>query len=295
MDSSKFDEVITYKKDSERHYFKMINKPIGLESLGIGNDTVFISANARILNENYHKGFCLNTIDQLRDILKRNGIELLQDFIKESVLKEAHIKNDVQIDIESLINDFSIITPSSKFFKVQRNNSITFESINKGDRLSTIIYGKDIEMAKYKSKYKGLDIDIDNFTGISRIETKFYNSPTVKKYLGTRNTLQIMEQKNINGDRLTNILKGQPMETPLLDLSQFKTISQLNDLALTKLLFEQCNGNYQRMKNELKKRLGKNTKATYQTNKIKNLLPLVQSPGGRKLESIIELKEKLKE
>tara|TARA_R110002167_G_scaffold82618_1_gene225375 strand:+ start:3196 stop:4014 length:819 start_codon:yes stop_codon:yes gene_type:complete len=272
----------------------MTNKPKGLESLGIGNNQISISANARILNENYGSGFCLNTIDQLRDILKRNGIELRQDFIKESSLSLAHIKNDVQIDIEDLLNDFTMINPN-KHFKLIRDNNITFESINKHDKMSTNIYGKYYEMNSNKSKYKGLNLDIDNFIGISRIETKLNDWRTVKKYMGSRKMLNILEQKNVNGIILNNILKGQLMETPQLDLSQFKTISQLNDLALAKLLNEQCNGNYELMKQELKKRLGKNTKATYQTNKIKNLLPLVQSPGGRKLESIIKLKEKLKE
>lgn len=272
----------------------MTNKPTGLESLGIGNNQISISANARLLNENYGKGFCLNTMEQFRDILKRNGIELHQDFIKESVLNLAHIKDDVQIDIESLINDFSMIN-HTKYFKIQRDNNITFESNNKYDRMSTSIYGKHYEMTKHKTKYKELDIDIDNFIDISRIESKFNDWRTVKKYLGTRNMLNILEQKNVNGIILTNILKGQPMETPQLDLSQFNTISQLNDLALTKLLNEQCNGDYESIKHELKKRLGRNTKATYQTNKIKRLLPLVQSPGGRKLESIIKLKQQLKE
>jgi hypothetical protein len=85
------------------------------------------------------------------------------------------------------------------------------------------------------------------------------------------------------------------METPQLDLSLFKTISQLDDYARTKLLYDECNGNISMMFNELKKRLGKNTKATYQKNKIKKYLPMVQCPGGRKLDSIIELKEILKE
>ena len=202
----------------------MIDKPKGLESLTIGNNQISISANSRILNENYGKGFCMYTLDQLRNILKKTGIELHQDFIKESVLNLAHIKNDVQIDIESLINDFSMINPA-KFFKIRRDNNITFESINKYDRMSTSIYGKHYEMISNKTKYKELDIDIDNFIGTSRIESKFNDWRTVKKYLGTRNMLNILEQKNVNGIILKNIVKGQPMEAPQLDLSQFNTIS----------------------------------------------------------------------
>tara|TARA_R110002126_G_scaffold9042_1_gene41429 strand:- start:4341 stop:5255 length:915 start_codon:yes stop_codon:yes gene_type:complete len=293
-DNSKFDEVVTYKNESTSSYLKMINKPIGLESLGIGNNNISIKVNARILNENYGKGFCLDTVEQLRDTLKRYGIELNQDFIKESTLSLVHIKNDVQLDIEDLLNDFTMINPN-KHFKLTRDNNITFESINKHDRMSLNIYGKYCEMNNNKSKYKGLDIDINSFKDTSRVESKLNDYRTVKKYLGTRNMMDILNQTNINSIILNNILKGQPMETPQLDLSQFKTISQLNDLALTKLLYDQFNGNYDLMKQELKKRLGKNTKATYQTNKIKNLLPLVQSPGGRKLNSIIELKEILKE
>ncbi|SHJ55737.1 hypothetical protein SAMN04487911_1251 [Arenibacter nanhaiticus] len=52
---------------------------------------------------------------------------------------------------------------------------------------------------------------------------------------------------------------------------------------------------YRLIKDEVKKRLGNNTKPSYQINKIKKLMPLVETPGGRKLESIITLKGKLKE
>jgi len=53
--------------------------------------------------------------------------------------------------------------------------------------------------------------------------------------------------------------------------------------------------NYEAMKREIKLRLGANTKANYQTNKIKKMLPFVQNPQGRKLENIIKLKAELKE
>ena len=273
----------------------MIDRPIGLESLGIGNTQVSISANARLLNENYKQGFCLNTVDQLRDILKKNGLLLHEDFIKESVLNLAHVKNDIDIDIDDIISELELITPS-KFFKVIRDNGITFESINKGDKMAVNVYGKYYEMTiANKSKYKGLDINFEDFKGLSRMESRLNDWRTVKKYLGSRNMHDILQQKNTNYIMLMNILKGQSIETPKLDLGQFKTISQLDDYARTKLLFEQCNGNYGLMVTELKKRLGNNTKATYQTNKIKKLLPLVQSPGGRKLECLQNLKEQLKE
>lgn len=275
-------------------YLKIIKKPIGLESLIITNNKTSISLNSRVLKENYRHGVCLNTIDQLRETLQSFGIRLHQDFMNETELTLAHIKNDIQLEIKALITDFNMINPN-KHFKLTRDNTITFESTNKHDRMSLNIYGKFCEMNSNKSKYKGLNIDIESFKDIARIESKLNDWRTVKKFLGTRNMRDILNQKNINSIILNNILKGQPLETPQLDLSQFKTISQLDDYARTKLLFEQCNGSYELMKQELKKRLGKNTKATYQTNKIKKLLPLVQSPGGRKLESIIKLRECLKE
>lgn len=268
---------------------------MGLESLGIGSTQVSVSANARILNENYQKGFCLNTVDQLRDVLKKNGLVLHEDFLKESVVNLAHVKNDIDLNIDSVVSELDLITPS-KFYKTLRDGGITFESTNKGDKMAVNVYGKYVEMTKaHKSKYKGLKIDFDNFKDVTRMESRFNDWRTVKKYLGTRNLHEIMQQNNTNYIMLMNILKGQPMETPKLDLSQFKTISQLDDYARTKLLFEQCNGNYRLMVSEIKKRLGDNTKATYQTNKIKKLLPLVQFPGGRKLENLEMLKNKLRE
>ncbi len=272
----------------------MKNKPIGLEYLIITEDEISISANARILNKNYSKGICINTIEQFRDVLKNNGIELHQEFVKESVLSLAHVKNDVDVEISDLKSDFSYIRPS-KFFKIDRNNSITFESINKGDKMNVNIYGKYFEMNTNKSKYKGLNIEMGFYNGITRIESKFDDWRTVKKYLGTRNTIEILQQKNVNSIILNNILRGQPMETPKVDLSQLKTVSQFDDYARTKLLFELCNGNFHLMTEEIKQRLGKNTKPSYQVKKLKKYLPMIQNPQGKKLNSIIKLKEALKE
>jgi hypothetical protein len=272
----------------------MINKPKGLNYLSIREHKISLDINARVLGKNYKLGISLNTIDQLRHILCENGLTLHQDFINETKISLAHIKNDVSIDSNNLINELSTID-NNKYFKVVRDNSITFENKNKTESMNTIFYGKYSEMLNNKNKYSNLPICADDFIGLSRMETRLNNWRTVQKYLSTRNLNEILNQRKVNYLILTNnILKGQQMETKQLDLSQFKTIAQLDDYARTKLLFEQCNGNYTQMVNELKNRLGKNTKTTYQTNKLKKLLPLVKHPEGRKLESISTLKEQLK-
>ncbi|WP_282117735.1 hypothetical protein [Maribacter aquivivus] len=291
---SNFAEVFTSTEDKTSKYLKMINKPIGLQSLIIGNAEVSIKVNARLLNENYFQGFNLNTIEQFREILLNNGIKFNQDFIENSKLSLAHIKNDVEIDINDLIYEFSNIN-SAKHFRIVRDNNITFESINKGDKIRTNIYGKYNEMIKYKSKYKPLNLNIENYRGMTRVETKLDDSRTIRKYLNTRNTLEILMKTNFNSNVIDKIIKDHPLATPKVNINQFKTISQLDDYARTKLLFELSNGDFHLMKKELKDRLGKNTKASYQTNKLQKYLPLVQNPTGQKLTNIIELKKKLKE
>jgi len=273
----------------------MINKPIGLQYLNIKNNRISLRANARILNENYKQGICLNTIDQVNDILKKNGLELHQDFMKESDLSLAHVKDDVEVSIDNLISELSMIE-SNKYFKVQRDNSITFENRNKWDNMNAIFYGKFLEMSKInKPKYKGLNINTDEFIDVTRMETRYNDWRTVKKFLGTRNMMEILEQVNVNYLTLINILKGHPMETPKVDISDFKTLSELKYYAFISFLNEQCNGDYTAIQREITQRLGENTKASYQMKKIREMLPLVQNPEGRKLDSIMKLREEIKE
>ncbi|HEA21538.1 MAG TPA: hypothetical protein ENH87_11525 [Pricia antarctica] len=236
----------------------------------------------------------MDTLDQLMDILKKSGIELHHDFLKESVLSLVHVKNDVNVHIENLLSEFAMITPK-RFYTTYRKNSITLESINKHHKTTTCIYGKYAEMVSNKTKYEGLEIDLKDFEGISRVESKFNGWRTVAKFFGTRNFIDILKQENVNSILINNILNGQLMETPQLDLSRFKTISQLSDYAKAKLLFDHTDGNIELIKHEFKLRLGEKTKVNYQMRKIEKLLPFVQNPEGRILKSIIELKQQLKE
>lgn len=280
------------KKNGDTGYLSMNNKPKGLQRLTISNNNIRLELNARILNENYKEGISLNTIDQLRQVLKNYGIELYQDFVKDAKLSLVHIKNDFEIDFHNLLNELMLVE-NNKYFKVKRDNSITFESKNKTDKMNTIFYGKHSEILSNKSKYSNLPIDINNFIGVTRMETRYNDWRTVNKYLGTRNMNEILNQNNINYITLSNILKDLPLKTNKLDLSRFKTISELDDYARAKLLNEQFDGNYMAMVNELKNLLGANTKVTYQANKLKKYLPLVKNPEGRKLEGILRLKDEL--
>jgi len=272
-----------------------MDKPIGLEYLVINNSKISLSANARIFNENYKLGLSLNTLDHLKEVLKANGLELYPNFAEETNLSLAHVKNDIKLNYANLVQELSFIE-NPKYSKTIRDNSITFENTNKGDMMTTVFYGKYLEMTKgNKSHYLGLNVEVSDFEGVTRMESKFNDWRTVKKFFGTRNLMEILKSKNVNYSIFSRLTKDLPLDTPRLDLSQFKTISQLDDYARTKLLFEQCKGNYGLMTAEIKKRLGRNTKPTYQIKKIKKIFPLVQTPGGRKLESVISLKSKLKE
>ncbi len=82
---------------------------------------------------------------------------------------------------------------------------------------------------------------------------------------------------------------------PKFDLCQLKTLSQLDDYCRAKVLYDHCNGDIRLIQKEVKNRLGRNTKPSYQMKKIKGYLPLAQSPKSLKLENMIKLKAELKE
>jgi hypothetical protein len=272
-------------------------KPKGLNKLFIDDFKIKIELNARLLHSNYKEGFNLNTLDQLNyELNNKCGIKLDQDYIKGTKVNLVHVKNDIKVDPNELMNELMLIEQSSKYRKVKRENSITYECKNKGEKSGTRIYGKYQEMNDNKTKYKDLGIDLDYFKELTRIESFFNGWRTVGKHFGKdRILLDILNQTNVNYITIMNILKNQPTEVPNADLSTFTTLSEIKEYGMFKLLYEQCNGNIEGIKNEVKMRLGKNTKATYQLKNLDRLLPMIRQPEGKILGSVIKAKEALKD
>lgn len=258
----------------------------------IKNYKISMSLNARVLNSNYAMGICLNSLEQLIDTLKNKcGLLLNQDFIKDCTVNQIHVKNDVKINIDNLIDELSIIGNCSKYNKITRDNSITYENTNKYDRLNTVIYGKYNEVVKNKEKYKGLDIDKSDFLGISRIETKFNDWRTVKKYFKTRNLEHIINQKNINYIQLTNILKGQPMEIEKRNINDFKSLTEYSNYCMVKDLNVRYKGDINAIRGFIRT---KTSNPKHQYKIIDEVLPIVKARETMSLDNIKQMKEQLK-
>ncbi len=273
---------------------KSLVKPEGLHWLTIKENQIEFSLNARILKENYAKGICLDTLDQLHRILKETGIELDPYFPEATVLKKVHVKNDNEIEFNQLMHELSIIGSANKYNKVIRENSITYECTNKTEKTSLRFYGKEQEIKSNRSKYKNIGVSPCHFKGVTRTESHFNNSNAIRKHLKTKNLLEVLKMENVNYKLLQTILKDQPMIIEQPELKQMN-LTELKNFALTFLLNEMHNGNLNAIRNEIKSRLGSSTKPTYPMKKIKKYLPIVKNIEGKELKSVIKLIECLKE
>ncbi len=267
-------------------------KPKGLHVLKMVNDKLKISANARLLSGNYKQGFGLSTMDQFLDVLdKKCSLVLDHDFMKESSISKTHIKNDIKVTPEKLLNELMLIGYWSKYERIRRENSITYENANKTTRQRTTVYGKLAEIQTNWNKYKGLGIDPIKFEGVSRIETKMDDWRTVKYNFGTRNMEYILNQKNVNGIIMANILKGQPERIDKADLGQFKSLNDEKDFYHVKGLCDRFNGDVKAIKAHIR------TKTSYpkhQYQKIDKYLPMVKAKNGCNLFAIKQMHQQLK-
>ena len=265
---------------------------MGLHYLVIKNHEITLKMNARILNDKYSIGIGNQSLDILLDALNiKCGLKLDPSFPRDSKVSAIHVKNDVVVDPQTLINELSLLGFYHKYNRIIRDNSIQYEYTTKYDNLSTTIYGKQAEINRFKNKYKGLDIFANDFRGITRIETKFNDWRTVNKHFKTRNLAYILDQKLINHIQITNILKDQPMQLEKPDLNDFKTLSEYSDYCLIKDLNEHYKGDINAIKTFLK---SKTTNPRHQIKKLDRFLPIIKTPGSTSLNAIKKMKEELK-
>lgn len=226
------------------------------------------------------------------DTLDEVGIKLHPDFVKDIKVRKAHIKNDIYVCADNLISELSQVGHTGRYNKVLRENSITYECTNISERTSLRAYGKLEEMLRNKTKYKGLEIDINQFQGLTRIESHFNDSRSIRKHLNTRDFWKILHLTNVNYIIMSNILKDQKLDIPQVDIDHLKTMTELNDFARVFLLNHICKGNSIAIKKEIKQRV-KHPK--YQYKKLNKYLPLIKNPKGKKMTAILETKRQLKE
>lgn len=289
--------ILDYKKGNfvDQGELKIKNqcRPKGLKKLFTKNHILRMEVNARILDKDYKKGIGLNTLDQLLHKLNiKCGMNISPDFVKYAKVSRIHVKNDVDVEPERLMDELMLVGHWSRYQRVRRENSVSFEYLTKGDKMTTTVYGKLVHMIRFSEDYKGLGIDLKQFEGVSRIETKFDDWKTVKnRFDGTRNLEYILKQNNINYIAMNNILKNQPTQIDKTDLSGFKSLTEYKHYTMAKDLNERYNGNLTAIKAFIRSHTSR-PKHYYKS--IDKFLPMVKAPKGTELNMIRMAKEQLK-
>nr|WP_299168774.1 hypothetical protein [uncultured Allomuricauda sp.] len=268
------------------------NKPKGLNKLYTKDHHLRLDVNARILESNYKKGISFSTLDQLLDTLDiKCGLRLHHDFMKEAKVSKIHVKDDIKVEPEKLMDELMLIGHWSRYQRVRRDNSVSYEYQTKGDKMITTVYGKLAHMMRFSEDYKGLGIDLKQFEGVARIETKFDDWRTVRNRFKTRNMEYILQQDKINYIAITNILKNQPMEIEKADLSQFKSLKQYQHFAMVKDLNERYNGDITAIKSFIRTYT---SRPKHQYEIIDRYLPMIKAPNGKELGAVKLAKAVLK-
>lgn len=267
-------------------------KPKGLNKLFTRQNRLRLDVNARILGQDYKEGIGLNTLDQMLDALNiKCGMDISPDFLKYAKVSKVHVKDDILVEPEKLMDELMIVGHWSKYQRVRRENSVSYEYKTKGDRMVTTVYGKLAHMNKFKEDYKGLGIDLKAFEGVSRIETKYDGWRTVKNRFGTRNMEYIFKQSNTNYIIMNNILKNQPTQIEKKDLSQFQSLTEYKHYLMAKDLNERYKGDITAIKSFIRSHT---SRPKYYYDKIDAYMPMVKAPKTMTLDAIQKAKSLLK-
>ncbi|WP_422858893.1 hypothetical protein ACOKFD_16300 [Flagellimonas sp. S174] len=288
--------ILDYKKGNfvDEGELKIKNqcKPKGLKKLFTKNHILRLEVNARILDRDYKKGIGLDTLDQLLDNLNiKCGMKISPDFVKYSKVSKIHVKDDVDVRPDRLMDELMLVGHWSRYQRVRRENSVSYEYLTKGDKMTTTVYGKLVHMMRFSEDYKGLGIDFGEFRGVTRIETKFDDWRTVKTRFNTRNLEYILKQNNINYIAMNNILKNQPTQINKTDLSRFKSLTEYKHYTMAKDLNERYNGDLTAIKAFIRSHT---SRPKHYYDKIDEFLPMVKAPQGTELNVIRMTKEQLK-
>jgi len=267
-------------------------KPKGLNKLFTRQNRLRLDVNARILGKDYKEGIGLNTLDQMLDALNiKCGMDISPDFLKYAKVSKVHVKDDILVEPDKLMDELMIVGHWSKYQRVRRENSVSYEYKTKGDRMVTTVYGKLGHMNKFKEDYKGLGIDLKAFEGVSRIETKYDGWRTVKNRFGTRNMEYILKQSNTNYIIMNNILKNQPTQIEKKDLSQFQSLTEYKHYLMAKDLNERYKGDTTAIKSFIRSHT---SRPKHYYHKIDMYLPMVKAPKTMTLDTIQKAKSLLK-
>jgi len=298
MDSNKFNEShITKPNGLAITNYTLNERTPGVNKLIINEtfDTVKINVSSKILKDNYVNGICLNTLDQLLYEINHTGIELHNDFIHYSQVNKTDVKNDLKLinDADEYLNTLNqLIAP--KFTKTKYDTGIVFKEKIKTQPIRLTGYSKEYELKQNRAFYRELPHLINAFDNVLRIESRLSNPATVNKYFKSNNLIEILNTSSINHQILDKIINQQTNFKPYINTLKMTNTEEKN-FAQIFYLNNYYNGDFESIIKHIKRKLGKNTKATYQRNLVKKYLSMINNANDNFcLEKIEEIRELLK-
>jgi len=290
-DKHKFERNIKDKSNGHQ----MISHSLNTNAFGIGNasinetfNKVSLTLNSKLLGDNYHLGITLGTINQLVHNLSKEGLDLDPDFVNECKLKRIDVTDDIQITkpYSEYINSLNHLT-APKFTKTAYNTGIVFKEKLKHHKLYTTFYSKDFQPNNDKHFFKKYPEVMKHFDKTLRMETKLGKGGTISKHLNSVMLPEILSAESLNKQVLQKIISKQDSFPYLYETDEF-SIAEEKDLIYTKYLNEVYNGDREAIKKHLKRKLGKNTKATYQLNKLDKYLYILNNSKDNSIKSNIQ-------
>lgn len=300
MDSKLFRISKIYKPNGLEIINHTLNtKAVGINKININQtiETLTLNLSSKILGQNYFQGICLNTLDQLTDELKKQGITLDKDFINHSSLKFLDVKNDLSLANQNTSLYFSslgsLIAP--KFTKTNYDSGITFNQKVLTNPIRSTIYDKQIEMqGKHKAFYNKFNLTSPG-SAMLRFETRFSKASTIKKYFKSTKLMDVLSKSNINYFVLDKIIDNQTQFKPIINTNNMTNAEEKN-YAQIFCLNQTYNGNFEQIIKHLKSKYSPNTKLTGLRKKVKKYLSIINNSNENyNIDLLNEIRENLKE
>lgn len=267
----------------------LIEKRPGLESLKINerNRKVSIKVSSKILGLKYPKGICNDTLEQFICEINQSGLTLSKGFLEEATVSRIDVKNDIKLsnDIQIYINSLNHLAAPG-FAKTPYNSGIVFNEKIASTPIRVSFYDKEFEMKQNKTFYKLHPQLMKAFDNILRVESRFVKKETIRKYFAGCRLIDILNSNDINYNIFIKIIANQ--EFPNLIGVEKMTSKEENNLGGIFYLYHHFNGNYDKIINHIKSKLGRKTKATYQTKIAKHYFDMIENSKDNLLKDNIE-------
>jgi hypothetical protein len=282
--------VLTSKGMSAVNYI-LDHKIDGLQRLSVGktNGVVKIKVSSKILGLDYPKGISLNTIENVCSKINKTGIILDTDFINDSITNLVDVKDDLPLTVgyDKYINSLSLLN-NPKFAKTKYTTGITFNENIKSTPLRFTCYGKYDEVLSNKKFYYKYPSLVNYFKGLFRLESRFKNRKTIKKHFNDCDLVSVLTSKDVNLNSLIKVIDNQTNIVPFLNTDGMTNKEEQN-FAQILYLNNLYDGDFNAIMNHIKSKLGPNTKATYQRNKVKKYLAMISN--AEEIDTISNLKD----